>query len=544
MKEYNFEQMVFSLSNLYDNAIFFDFENDSLKVFKIMPRLEKLMKSDEGAQEKINIAISRTVDSEFQRAMYDFVDGDTLQRRLKNENIIHQEYLSVERGWSEAFIITVERNDDGKVKKFFYVSKSIHEESIERKRKRDEEIRNRHLLQDALETAEAANKAKSLFLSNVSHDIRTPLNGIIGMTAIASDKIDDKGKVMDCLNKINIASQHLLSLINEVLDMSKIESGKLVLSKDDFSLVNLIENTYNIVKTELKSHRHSLSLNVSGITHTMVKGDRMRIQQILLNMVSNMIKYTPEGGRLKIIVREKSISPNMVACYEMMFIDNGIGMSPETQAVIFNPFSRADDDRTSQIEGTGLGLPIARNIARMMGGDIVVESEQNKGSTFTVTLLLPVSAGNEKIDNISAGDEPSSINSLKNMKLDGYNILLVEDNDLNAEIARTVLEATGISVDWAKNGEEALKKVSDSEDWHYRMILMDIQMPKMNGYDATRAIRSIEREYTRNVPIISMTANAFAEDVENAKRAGMNAHLSKPINMNELARVLNRWLKY
>ncbi|MDO4182259.1 MAG: response regulator [Coriobacteriia bacterium] len=551
------------------------------------------------------------------------------------------------------------RREDGSPDMFVGIFVDI----TERKRQED-------FLQDTLAQAESANKAKSDFLANMSHDIRTPMNGIIGMTAIAAAHIDDKERVADCLQKINGASGHLLSLINEVLDMSKIESGKIDFAEEEFNLSELVDNTVTMIRPQMEEHGHDFKISIRNVTHERVIGDSLRMQQIFVNMMSNAVKYTPDGGQISLTIEEKPTNRPKVGCFVFTFADNGIGMSEEFLQNIFEPFARAEDNRIAKIQGTGLGMSIARNIARMTGGDIEVTSKLNEGSTFIVTIFLElqeedeidfaefaglrvlvadddptacetacimlddigmnsigVTSGKEALDCVAAhhdkeqeffavlldwkmpdmdgvhtaraireavgqdmpviivsaydwseieqearaagvdafvskplfksrlvrvfdtlinhgsAQKRAPLQDVEDMDLSGHRVLLVEDNELNSEIAKEILEMTGLAVETAWNGAEAVDKVTECADDYYDLIFMDIQMPKMNGHEATRAIRSMGRAYCKRVPIVAMSANAFAQDVEASRNSGMNEHIAKPLDMSALARVLRRWIK-
>lgn len=523
-------------------------------------------------------------------------------------------------------------------------------------------------LKEALIAAEKANQAKSDFLARMSHDIRTPMNAIVGMTAISAAHIDDKERVLDCLNKITGASKLLLSLINEVLDMSKIESGRLNLSADELNIGELLQDLIVMMQPEIKSKRHKLDIHVMGIQHENVIGDTQRIKQVLMNILSNAVKYTPDGGRILISIDEHP-SQDGTGNYEFVFEDNGRGMEPEFLEKIFQPFERADDRLIKGIQGTGLGMSISHKIIQLMGGEIRVESEYGKGSRFTVKMPLQlqervaaetikirglsvlvvdddriacestcncleeigidsewVCSGREAIamaekrqkmndeyfivimdlkmpdmngieatrllrraigpdvpiiilsaydieeyeadareagadgfiskplfkskllqvlNKFTRNEEMKSVASPRKLSVADYTgkrILLVEDNELNREIAVEIIGSTGVTIDTAVNGLEAVNSVSRSAEGYYQMILMDIQMPVMDGYESTRRIRTLARSDVANMPIVAMTANAFSEDVVNAIEAGMNYHLAKPIDIATLMKVLDKYL--
>ncbi len=524
-------------------------------------------------------------------------------------------------------------------------------------------------LQKALILAEKANNAKSDFLANMSHDIRTPMNAVIGMTMIAKAHINNQEKISDCLNKIESSSKLLLSLINEVLDMSKIESGKLVLSKQDVNIGEILEELVVMMQPEIRGKHHSLHINMLHLEHENVWGDPQRIMQILMNILSNAIKYTPENGLIKITIKEETLIKS-AGIYEFVFEDNGRGMKPEFIDKIFLPFERADDNKITSIQGTGLGMSISYQLVKMMKGDIEVESEYGRGSRFTICLPFKyrdqaidekintggkgilvvdndeiacattchyldeigiscnyVCSGEEALEKVEQKYENGKdyfaiiidlkmpgMNGLETtrhireivgenipiiilsaydieeyeeeayaMKVDacmtkpvyksklvrilksfthggkeeeasdktfklsdtdysGKRILLVEDNELNREIAVEILSTTGVTVDTAGNGLEAVEIISKAPLDFYNLVLMDIQMPVMDGYEATQKIRLLPNLNMTRLPIVAMTANAFSEDIENAVRAGMNNHLSKPIDIKALMKILNTYL--
>ncbi len=522
-------------------------------------------------------------------------------------------------------------------------------------------------LENALEVAERANHAKSDFLSRMSHDIRTPMNAVMGMTAIAADHLDDPDRVMDCLEKIQISSKLLLSLINEVLDMSKIESGRIVLAEEEVNLAELVHGVATMVQPQIGKKSLEFNVYIHDIRHERVVSDMQRLQQLLLNLLSNAVKYTPEGGRIILEINEHPAEAADMAVYEFMVSDTGIGMKPEFLSRVFEPFERADDDIIRMVQGTGLGLAICKSVSELMGGTIEVQSEYGKGSRFVVTVCLKVldeaidesalcgrlilvvdddetvcdsickrlcdlgvkaisapsgSAAVEKVVEaketgqdifaviidykmpgmdgiettrrirekvgkglpiimISAYDLSDHVDAalragangfitkplfrsslvyklgqfLENYKKEtpinkaktqntfaGERILLVEDNALNREIAVVLLTKTGAAVDTAENGKLAVEKMVDSPIGYYNLILMDMQMPVMDGCTATRAIRALPRADAETIPIIAMTANAFADDRKQTQDAGMNEHLAKPIDIEQLHHVLQKWL--
>ncbi len=540
----------------------------------------------------------------------------------------------------------------------------------------DDEVRKdqqiHQALREAIDAANASNKAKSDFLSSMSHDMRTPMNGIIGMTAIAANHLDDRERVADCLRKITESSNHLLSLINDVLDMNKIESGKIELQEEEFCLADLIDEMLTMTRPQIQAHEHNFRVNIVNVEHEQVIGDHRRLLQVFVNIMSNAIKYTPNGGKISLSVRENPTRKHGHGYYQFIFEDNGFGMTEEFQKHLFEPFARANDKQNAGIQGTGLGMAITRNIVRMMGGDIAVDSVYGEGSRFTVNVYLKIQnkedinydnfvdlrvliadddpvccestcallndmgmnsewvlSGKAAVDRAKTrqeqnrdffaymidwklpdmggietvreirklvGDEPpiiifsayiwteieqeareaganlfiskplfrtklaalfntltsgqsaeagedDSLLKLEEMDLSGRHILLAEDQEINAEIAMDFLEMTGAGVDWAQDGEQAVKMLADSPDGYYSLILMDIRMPNMNGYEAAKTIRAMDRQYAKNVPIVAMSANAFTEDVLNSKKAGMNEHITKPIDIDALIRVLSTYVK-
>ena len=433
-------------------------------------------------------------------------------------------------------ILLSEDEDSGHIQAFFICNSTTVQ-------KRKEAAAKKALI-DAFEAANRANNAKSDFLSKMSHDIRTPMNAIIGMTAIAEAHIEDRERVSDSLNKIDSASRHLLGLINEVLDMSKIESGKMSLNSEAFNLSEMINNLMVIMQPQIIEHSHEVSVNVEKLEHERVIGDALRLQQCFVNIMGNAIKYTPDGGKIGLEVREKESKQQNIGCYEFVFSDNGIGMSKDYIEHIFEPFTREEDDRTSKIQGTGLGMTITKSIVTMMDGDIKVESEPGKGSRFTVTVCLKLQETNKIVPDVnmynSVNARKEAIDEITNFNYENRRVLIVEDNELNMEIAIEIFKMAGMETDTAENGAEAVDKFTEHEENYYDMIFMDIQMPVMNGYEATAAIRAMDRSDAKHVPIVAMTANAFAEDIRDSKRAGMNAHMAKPIDFGHLTDILKR----
>lgn len=402
-----------------------------------------------------------------------------------------------------------------------------------------EEQNQRQVLKDALDSANLASSAKSEFLSRMSHDIRTPMNAIIGMTAIAKAHTDDPDRVLDCLNKISSSGNYLLSLVNDILDMSKIEAGKFALTEENFDITDLIDSIISMIKPQIKEHNHSLNVEIGNITHKDVIGDSLRLKQVFMNILGNSIKYTPDGGIISVSVSEKKIRNASAGCYEFVFSDNGIGMSEEFVEHIFEPFRRAEDLRISKIQGTGLGLSITRNIVQMMNGTIEIKSKEGKGTVFTLTVIFKL----QSVNAVPAAKEVSQTGKdIKKGDYSGRKILIAEDNELNREIAKEILEMSGITVEEAENGKIAVEMFAESPVGYYDMILMDVQMPVLNGYEATSAIRKLDRQDAEGIPIAAVTANAFVEDIKASKAAGMNEHLSKPINFDELSMLLDKYL--
>ena len=657
-----------SLSSMFFATYYMDLENDTFRPVMQKAEVSNILGDERNYSQGIRMYAQNFVSVEDREEYLEHVSYRKLLDTLSAEQPVAAfEYRMVpdengRRAWIRASIVLAETTGDGRPKRALYVAQDVTESKLR-------EEREQQALREACEAANYANAAKSDFMSRMSHDIRTPMNAIIGMTAIAGKYLEDKERVEDCLRKITVSSRHLLSLINEVLDMSKIESGKIDLVEEEVNLSDLIGNLVTMIRPAMQERKHSLDVHITNVEHERVIGDAMRMQQIFMNILGNSAKYTNPGGEIEMAINEKPSSTHGYGCYEFVFRDNGIGMSREFQEKLFEPFSRAEDSRVSKIEGTGLGMTIARNIARRMNGDITVESELGKGTKFVVTLILKlvdteapdteklvdlpvlvadddknagemtclilenigmkgeyVLSGREAVGRVwdrhrsgrdyfavildwkmpemdgietarairervgpdvpiiilsaydwsaveeearragvngfiskplfksrlvylfnqiaekDRGKELPEEESFANVKLNGKRILLVEDNELNREIAEEIIGETGVTVESAEDGREALEKFEKTDEGYYDMILMDIQMPIMNGYEATEAIRKLPRKDAAEIPIIAMTANAFTEDIQRSKHAGMNEHLTKPLDIEQLMKCLETWI--
>ena len=401
----------------------------------------------------------------------------------------------------------------------------------------ENEMRQKALIEDALLRAENASKAKTKFLSNMSHDIRTPMNAIIGFTTLAMTHIDNKERVQGYLGKIAASGNHLLSLINDVLDMSHIESGRMHLEETECNVFDVMHELENILTMEIQSRNLEFYIDMEDVSDGQIICDKLRLNQILLNLLSNAMKFTMPGGRVSVRVIEKMGKDSDEAIYEFRVKDTGVGMSKEFQRRLFKPFERERNSTVSGIQGTGLGMTITKNIVQMMGGTISVFSKKDVGTEFTVQLpLKKVSAIQKETVLKEEGENTSAVRT----SIEGKRILLVEDNDLNREIATEILSEEGMLIEEAEDGSIALDKLLEKGPGYYSLVLMDIQMPVMDGYTATQKIRSFENKELANIPIIAMTANAFEEDKRKALEMGMNAHVAKPIDVKHLLDVIER----
>lgn len=399
-----------------------------------------------------------------------------------------------------------------------------------------QEMEQKACLEDALEQAKNANKAKSAFLSNMSHDIRTPLNIIVGSSEIAENNLDDREEIGKCLKKISAAASHLRSLINNVLEMSQIENGELKLQEEKCSLSVLMHNVVSIVQPQFRAKQMKLSLNMLEMKDKNVYVDSARLQEVFLNILDNMVKFTPGQGMVSICVRQLASEKKGYGSYEFIFQDTGIGMAEEFLEHVFEQFEREKNTTDSGIGGAGLGMTIVKAIIEKMQGSIHVYSEQGKGTRFVINIMLQLfqKEGSQKQERLLENNRKEVFY--------GKRLLLVEDNELNREITKDLLEQAGFVIETAEDGSIAVEMVKQSEEGYYDAILMDIQMPIMNGYKATEAIRCLDREDAVGIPIIALTANAFENDRKNALESGMNAHIPKPLNVRELYGILAEYL--
>ncbi len=658
-------------TNLFHSLLEVNLKNNSYQYLKAENDLRDL--SSNGSFDSLRRALSDSATGEYTEVILKALDPDTIRNELKNGNPYYQfEYhissptkANPDRElWMQVAVLALVRNNHGDPENILITVQDVTDV-------KEREAAQRLALQEAYRAAEYASQAKSDFLNSMSHDIRTPMNSIIGMTAIASMHVDEPERVSDCLANISSASHHLLGLINEVLDMAKIESGNISLAEENFEISEMVESLMTIVHPQVEAKHQELRTELVDIRHENVIGDPTRLQQVFVNIMGNAVKFTPEGGRITMRMRELDSRIHGSACYEFQFEDTGCGMSEDFVKTIFEPFTRANDSRVTKVEGTGLGMSIVKSVVDLMNGSIDVDSELGVGTTFTVTIHLKLrdcdeedysdllsghvlvvddeeptcivtcemlsdigmtseyalsgQEGVEKVLEADKTDHPfntvildwrmpgmSGIEAAKEIRqkaknhipiiiLSGYDwsliesearaagvnafimkplfrsrlikvmrellsgkkenpldqsallescgfddkhILLTEDNAMAAEIASEIIGMTGAKVTHAENGRIAYDLLINGEPGEYDLVLMDIQMPVMNGYEATEAIRaaSPDRPDLAKIPIIALSADAFAEDMKHAKAAGMNAHIAKPLEIDSLVKILNTWL--
>ena len=529
------QNIIKGLSAFYHSVFYVDLVEETFQTFVIREDVaERLNHSDEyGAL--FGIYYEHLIHEEDKERFKQEMCLTAIKKRVQEgETIYDLEYrrdYSGYYGWMRIHIILAESRNGAPIK-IILASHNVEKE-------KEQEAQSQQALFAAYEAARNANEAKSHFMAQMSHDIRTPMNAIIGMTAIAMGQADNEERVKDCLQKISLSSSHLLHLINEVLDMSKIERGQITLTEAPFSLKGMFHEIGSIVYSESMEKGQALRFLTDDIIHDNLLGDAGKIRQVLINLINNAIKYTPCGGTITVTSKEMTSGIPGVGCFVFTVEDNGIGISEEFLDHIFVPFAREENCHVRKVQGTGLGMSISHGIVTAMQGSIRVESKQGAGSRFIVTLTirtLEEEGGEAAVLRALSGNTGRTLE----MCLQGLRLLLVEDNELNMEIAETLLRDAGFIVDRAENGYEALKLFNDSEPGTYDAILMDLQMPVMDGYTAASEIRSSSHPEAKSVPIIALTANAFAEDISKVMAAGMNDHVTKPIDFDRLLAALRK----
>ncbi len=506
-------------------------EKDTYKLLSIAADEERMQTVTEAKFSALVAAFSNAVDAQYREEYQKRFGLQNLKKVMQQQKNEYYEFMAEQNGethWigAEAVVVHPENQD----------SMIVYSERIMDVAKKEEE-ENRRVLQNALDMAEQANHAKTTFLNSMSHDIRTPMNAIIGFTALATAHIDDTALVKDYLRKIATSGDHLLSLINDILDMSRIESGSMKIEEAQVHLPTLLQEIKTIVQPDIEAKQMSFLIDTGEIKNEEILCDKLHFSQVMLNLLSNAVKYTPAAGKIEIHVRQKvSVRPDY-ACYEFHVKDNGIGMSEEFQKHVFESFTREQTQTVSGIQGSGLGMAITKNILDMMGGTISVHSETNVGTAFIVTLQFKIAAETGKAvvqeeDNVSGAT----------IDLKGRKVLLAEDNELNREIATAILEDIGVAVSCVSNGIEVVDEIAHSVPGQYDLILMDIQMPLMDGYTATREIRTLDNPEIADIPIIALTANAFDSDKKKALKTGMNGYVAKPISTEKLMEAMREAL--
>ena len=519
------------LSKEYSSVYYVDLEEDSGLPLRLADASFALPGIDQAHSFRrvYERAVSASVAPDQADEMLRYADPDYLHRTLRDDEILTHLYRIILDGQEVYAQLRIARVEDDPDFRHIVLGFAVVDEKI-----RAEQEQQR-ALKDALAQAERANRAKTVFLNNMSHDIRTPMNAIIGFTNIAL-KQEPKPAVQECLNKISESSDHLLTLINDVLDISRIESGKTRFEPAPVDLSAVADVVISITRGFLSNRDIAFHVRRANLNHPYVLADAVRIREVLVNILSNAVKFTEDGGSItfETLCRPGGDARHVIITYRIS--DTGIGMTPAFLARIFDEFSQEDEGARTQYKGTGLGMTITRRYVELMGGTIQVESRKGEGSTFTVELPMELI----EAERVIKQDIPVSRTDLT-----GLGVLLAEDNDMNAEIAMIQLTELGVRVTRASNGEEAVRLFADNPPDTYDLILMDIMMPMMNGYEATQAIRAMTgRPDGQTIPIIAMTANAFAEDVLRSLEAGMNGHLSKPIVMDEVVRTIARNLRH
>ena len=520
-------EIISTIATLYVTIIHANVKERTYELLKGHDLVQKIL----GQKGKIDDVMERLPTAfaamEGREKFREFLNFDTLTERLRNTNYVSTEFVSINGGWRLSRFIVKSRDTQGNVVDVLYVVRDITEEKLR-------ELMYQKQLKESMEDAQRANISKTAFLRRMSHDIRTPLNGIVGMIHIAQKHSNDVAKLQECRQKVLQSTDYLQKLINNVLDISKLESGSLVLEHKSFDMVELLSNNMTVVAMSAYENgvRFEGGVEANTIRHRYLIGSPVHLSRVLMNLASNAIKYNHFHGTVNVHCEELSDDGNM-AVFKFVCSDTGLGMSEEFQKHAFDVFAQEGKQSTTTFSGSGLGLSIVKDIIELMGGMIELESKENVGSTFTVTVPF-------KIDHLVENNDSQNDSCSQSMELSGKRVLLVEDNAINMEIAHAILEEEHLNITEAKNGKEALEIFQNSKLNEYDVIIMDVMMPVMDGLEATKAIRMLEREDAKRIPIIAMTANAFEEDRKACLDAGMDEHIGKPIDIPLLKRTITK----
>lgn len=513
-----------AISTLFVTTSILHLDKDEVEGIISTPRAQAVL--DESTKiENVAANLAEQIIAPAYRQQYvDFLDAETIDERMRGKNSISSVCQDVNGVWFAVYLIPMEHTKDGRLKDVLFASRDIN--SYMRSEKEYQEK-----LRATARDAALANAAKSSFLRRMSHDLRTPINGIRGMAAMAEQSLQTPDKARNYIEKIIASSDYLQSILEDILRMSKLESGRLEMEDRTFSLDKVVADTRDFIAARADESNVHFTMKIEELHHPQVFGSPLHLRQVMQNILSNAVKFTPAGGSIHAVCREISCTDDVMR-FEFVCTDTGIGMSEEFQKHLFEPFAQENDSARSVLMGTGLGLPIAKEILDRMDGTISVQSRQGEGSIFTVKLPL-------KIDTAANLPQPEH----DQQTLDGVRILVVEDNDINMEVARYMLESRGAQVTEARNGREALDVFSTAAPGSLDVILMDIMMPEMDGLEATRRIRAMPRADAQTIPIFAMTANAFVDDINMSRAAGMNEHLAKPLNMDEVTAAICRYCR-
>ena len=520
-------EIILAIATLYVTIVHVNVKERTYELLKGHDLVQKIFGQKGKIDDVMEILPTTFAAKEWREQYREFLDFDTLAERLRNTNFVSNEFVNINGEWRVSRFIVKSRDTQGNVVDVLYVVRDITEEKLR-------ELMYQKQLKASMEDAQRANISKTAFLQRMSHDIRTPLNGIVGMIHIAEKHKNDVAKLREFRQKVLQSTDYLQKLINNVLDISKLESGSLMLEYKSFDLVELLSNNMTVVAMSAYENgvRFEGGVEANTIRHRYLIGSPVHLSRVLMNLASNAIKYNHFHGTVNVHCEELSDDGN-IAVFQFVCSDTGLGMSEEFQKHAFDAFAQEGKQSTTTFSGSGLGLSIVKDIIELMGGMIELESKENVGSTFTVTVPF-------KIDHLVENNDSQKDSCSQSMELSGKRVLLVEDNAINMEIAHAILEEEHLNITEAKNGKEALEIFQNSKLNEYDVIIMDVMMPVMDGLEATKAIRMLEREDAKRIPIIAMTANAFEEDRKACLDAGMDEHIGKPIDIPLLKRTITK----